>query len=116
LQVWDLTELNLLSAGQIFVLFRISVTRWGEFSPNGRLLTMGTFSKITEVAQIFELLFSKSINYLLILTKFGLGYILSDFFTNLSGHTVKDSKWIRKPGRVIFATALAKNQEWVSKW
>jgi hypothetical protein len=30
------------------------VTRLGEFSPNGRLFTMGSFLKIAEVAHIFR--------------------------------------------------------------
>jgi hypothetical protein len=33
------------------------VTRWDEFSPNGRLFTKGWFSKVTNVGQIFGLLF-----------------------------------------------------------
>jgi hypothetical protein len=39
-----------------FDLIRIRVTRLGEFSPVGRLL--GSFVKITEIAQIMGLLFS----------------------------------------------------------
>jgi hypothetical protein len=34
------------------------VTTMGEFSPNELMLTVGRFSKIREVAQIFGLLFS----------------------------------------------------------
>jgi hypothetical protein len=45
------------------------VTRFGEFSPNGRLLTLGRFSKISEVAQDLGLLFSLNIDFVLILTK-----------------------------------------------
>jgi hypothetical protein len=37
----------------------IRVTRLGEFGPNGRLLTMGSFPKNTEVAQNFGKLFSQ---------------------------------------------------------
>jgi hypothetical protein len=59
------------------------VTRLGEFSPIGRLNTLGIFVKITE---IFGLLFSRGKSCLLIFTKNGLGYILGDFFTNASGH------------------------------
>jgi hypothetical protein len=35
------------------------VTRLGEFSTNGRLLTLRVFSKITEVAQNVGLIFTK---------------------------------------------------------
>jgi hypothetical protein len=35
----------------------IKVTRLGEFSPSRRLLTLGSQSKIAEVAQSFALLF-----------------------------------------------------------
>jgi hypothetical protein len=34
------------------------VTRLGEFSPNGRLFTLGSGLKITEVGQISGLLFA----------------------------------------------------------
>jgi hypothetical protein len=53
------------------------VTRLGEFSPNGRLFTVGPYFCAT---------FSLSIDYLLIFKNNALGYILGDFFTNLSGH------------------------------
>jgi hypothetical protein len=39
------------------------VTRLGEFSHNGRLCTLGSVLKITEVAQIFGLLVSTCINF-----------------------------------------------------
>jgi hypothetical protein len=63
----------------------IRVTRSGEFSPFGRLFSLGRFSKITQLAQISGLLFStvKIINFD---KKNGPGYILGDFFTNSSGH------------------------------
>jgi hypothetical protein len=57
------------------------VTRFGEFSPNWLVPYFGSFLKITEVAQKFS-----ATNYVLILTRHGLGCILGDFFsTNLSG-------------------------------
>jgi hypothetical protein len=34
------------------------VTRFGEFSPNESLFTLGSFMKITEIAQFLGLLFS----------------------------------------------------------
>jgi hypothetical protein len=56
-----------------------SVTRLGEFSPKGRLFTLGNFF-ITEVAHIFVLLFPYvGTRFVLILTKNVLGYILGDF-------------------------------------
>jgi hypothetical protein len=35
---------------------KIGVTRSGEFSPNGRFFTMGSFTQITKVAQSFGIL------------------------------------------------------------
>jgi hypothetical protein len=61
------------------------VTRLGEFSLIGPLFTVGTVLKITEVEQIFGLLFPRYRN-VLILTKKCLGYILVDFMTKSSGH------------------------------
>jgi hypothetical protein len=46
------------------------LTRLGESSPIGRLFTLGSFSKITEVAHIFCYFF-QSTNHALILTKMG---------------------------------------------
>jgi hypothetical protein len=66
------------------------VTRLGEFSPNspkGWLFTLGSGSKLTEVACISGLLLFRGTSYALILTKNGLGFILGHFFTNSSGHT-----------------------------
>jgi hypothetical protein len=34
------------------------VTRLGDFSPIGRLFTLGLFTKITKVAQMFGLIFT----------------------------------------------------------
>jgi hypothetical protein len=45
----------------------VRVTKLGEFSPNGRLFTLGTLMKITKVAQTSVLLFSRSVDYALIL-------------------------------------------------
>jgi hypothetical protein len=56
------------------------VTRLGENSPKGRLFTIGSFSNITKVAQIFGLLFSACKSSALILTKTLFGYILGDFY------------------------------------
>jgi hypothetical protein len=49
------------------------VTRLGEFSPIGRLFTLGCVRKITEVAQIYGLHFFHGTIYVLILTKKWLG-------------------------------------------
>jgi hypothetical protein len=54
------------------------VTRLAEFSPIGRLFTLGGFLKITEVAHSFGDFFP-STSYVLILTKKGQGHILGDF-------------------------------------
>jgi hypothetical protein len=60
------------------------VTRLGEFSPIWRVLSLTRSLKITEVAQIIELLFPMhSTSYVLILTKNGLAQILGDFFYKL---------------------------------
>jgi hypothetical protein len=55
----------------------------GEF---GGYFTLGSFVKIAEEAQNFWLIFPPSLDYALILTKHGSGYILGDFVTNSSGH------------------------------
>jgi hypothetical protein len=49
--------------------------------------------EITELAQSFGLFFSESASCVFILTKNGLGYILGDFFINLSGHPVFFRRW-----------------------
>jgi hypothetical protein len=61
------------------------VTRLGEFSPNGRLFTLGTVMN-PKRSPNFCATFSRSVDYALILPKIGLGYILGVFFTNSSGH------------------------------
>jgi hypothetical protein len=58
----------------------------GEFSPNGRYFTLGSFIKIAEVDQNFWLLFSQVLVFALILTKNGVGYILGDLGIISSGH------------------------------
>jgi hypothetical protein len=69
----------------------IRVTRFGEFWAIGRLLTLGRFSKITEVASAVGLPFTYVVKfYELILTKFGLGCVLGEFITNSSGRPVVD--------------------------
>jgi hypothetical protein len=47
------------------------VTIFGEFSPNGRLFTLGGFTEITEIAHIFVVLFFLGVDYVLILPKRG---------------------------------------------
>jgi hypothetical protein len=65
------------------------VTRVGDFSAIGRLFTyFEQFFYITEV-QIFGLLFAAKIVFYF-RPKNGLGNILGDFFTNLSGHPAID--------------------------
>jgi hypothetical protein len=56
------------------------VTRLGVFSPVGRVFTLGSFMKITEVAQIFVQSFFLDNSYALILKKNCLGCILGNFF------------------------------------
>jgi hypothetical protein len=50
--------------------------------------TFGGLLKLTEVAQVYVLLFPHGSGYVLILAKARLGYILGEFFTNSSGHPV----------------------------
>jgi hypothetical protein len=54
----------------------------GEFSPVGRLFTLGSFSEIAEVAPNFRAAIFSGKIYALILTFNGLGYILGDFFSS----------------------------------
>jgi hypothetical protein len=76
--------------GSRAVSARARVTRFGEISPIGRLFTFSSFLKLTEVAQIFGLLFFHDTRYvctyILILPINGLGFVLGDSFTNSSGH------------------------------
>jgi hypothetical protein len=64
-------------------LVRTRVTRLIEFSPIGRLFTFAFFSKSYFCRyQMFWLIFpQKTVVNIVILTKYGLGYILGDFFT-----------------------------------
>jgi hypothetical protein len=69
------------------------VTRLGNISPFEWLLSLRSSEKIKEVhSHIFGRIFYHGNNYVLILTKTVLGYILGDFFTNSSGHPEQD--WI----------------------
>jgi hypothetical protein len=61
------------------------VTRLGEFSPIGWLFTLGSFLKMTQVADILGN-FSPRLRLWNNFVKNGLGYILGDSFTNSSGH------------------------------
>jgi hypothetical protein len=65
----------------MMMVMRSRATRLGEFSPMGRLFTLGKGLKIKEVVHNFGATFST-----VFLTKSGLGNILGDFFTNSSGH------------------------------
>jgi hypothetical protein len=55
------------------------VTKLGEFSPLGRLFTLGSALKITVVDQIIRVLFSPESIVLNSFNINGLGYILGDF-------------------------------------
>jgi hypothetical protein len=56
----------------------------GEFSPIGRLLSLGRLPKLTEVAKMFW-----AIHLCTHFNKSMLGYILGDFFANSSGHPAR---------------------------
>jgi hypothetical protein len=58
----------------------------GEFSPVGRLFSLGSFLKITEEAQMVGLLFFYGKILTLILTKKGWASFCTIFSTNNSGH------------------------------
>jgi hypothetical protein len=62
------------------------VTRLGEFSPIGRLLTMSSFVANYRSSQNIRATLFHCKSYELILTKKWLGYILVELFTNSSGH------------------------------
>jgi hypothetical protein len=68
----------------------IRVTRCGNFSPIGRLFTLGGIHKIIEVAKLFRATIFHGTSYVLMLTWNGLGCILGDFFTDPSGHPGAD--------------------------
>jgi hypothetical protein len=63
----------------------------GEFSPIGRLFSSSSFSKTTEVAQKILGYYFSGKNYVCILIKNGLGYILVDL-KNSSGHPDPNQK------------------------
>jgi hypothetical protein len=62
----------------------VRVTKFGKFSPFGRLCSWGSFLKVTEVAEKFVLLLSTE--EVTIWEKLCLGYILGDVVTNSSNH------------------------------
>jgi hypothetical protein len=62
------------------------VTRFGEFSPIGWLLTLGSFCKQIKNSTIHWATCFHGIGCVLIFKRNWLGYILGDFFTNASGH------------------------------
>jgi hypothetical protein len=67
----------------------------GEFSPIGRLFTLGSSFKITEVAQIFGQLFLHGSSYgLHNCAKNVFGYSLGDFFIKASGHPDSNEKYL----------------------
>jgi hypothetical protein len=62
------------------ISFGSRVTRLGEFSPIGRLFTLGSFVENYRRMLKFLATFFLSKRHVLILTKNALGYILGDFF------------------------------------
>jgi hypothetical protein len=60
----------------------------GEFSPFERLFTLAFFQNHIFISH-FWLLFPQNSYYLI---KYGLGYILGDFFKKASGHPAFDTK------------------------
>jgi hypothetical protein len=67
-------------------LLNLSLSRatWlGEHLPIGHLVILSSFLKITEVAQIFRLIFSHGKSYVLILTKKWFGLHFGPFFHKL---------------------------------
>jgi hypothetical protein len=71
--------LQQLFAAQIFFFFQGRVTRLGEFSPVGRLFSLGTCLEITEIVQFLGLLFPKlCINF-----DKGVGLHFGQFFRKL---------------------------------
>jgi hypothetical protein len=76
--------------------FGSRATRWGEFSPVGRLLTTGHIFKSLLLAKTFSCFCHRKRYVVLILTKNVLGDILGYFFTNSSGHPVQMKVVIQK--------------------
>jgi hypothetical protein len=73
------------------------VTRFGEFSPIGRLFTLDSLLKIAEVSLIFGLLFSVYKVIVLILTNMD---ILGEVVLTISGHTAPRRLELSNPARV----------------
>jgi hypothetical protein len=59
------------------------VTRLDEFSPLGRIVTLEAFFENYRSSQNHWATVSRGKNYVIIMTKNGLGYILADFFSQL---------------------------------
>jgi hypothetical protein len=74
-----------LALGPFMYTTLIRVPRLGESSPNGPLLTLGSFFN-KEVAQIFGLLFPWYTFCFQLWQTNGLGNILGDFITNSTDH------------------------------
>jgi hypothetical protein len=89
----DLKQVWVSSTGAWSITFScpsgaIRVTRFGEFSPLGRLYTLGHFFKTSLSSQNFgDTLFPRK-SFVVKLTKYSLGFILGDSFTDTSGHAV----------------------------
>jgi hypothetical protein len=82
------------------------VTRLGEFSPIGRLFASGIFLKITEVVQIFGLLFPRY-TFCSIFTK----CCWDTFFTSASGHPDRSS-----PRTRFFPPSSFRGKVFSSSW
>jgi hypothetical protein len=80
------TNRNCLTGNSICLSSR--VTRLGEFLPNGRLISFGSFFNYRSGPN-FRATFFYGKSCVFILAKNRLGYILGDFFTYTSGHPVK---------------------------
>jgi hypothetical protein len=73
------------------------VTRFGEFSPIGRLLTLDSFfceNYSNSKSHWTSCFHGKSC--VLIFTRNGLGYVLGDFFTNASGHPGEEERNVQQ--------------------
>jgi hypothetical protein len=88
-KVREIYELALFCISRFILLWdpiseiQTRVTRWAEFSPIGRLLTLDSFQKVQDTQTCGLLSPPKKIHFNF--DKNGLGYILGDFFsqTNL---------------------------------
>jgi hypothetical protein len=72
------------------------VTRLGEFSPIGRLFPSGSFFENYRNSTNNWATFFRYESCVLIFTRNGMGYILGDFFTNVSGHPVPDQPTFKR--------------------